>query len=169
VNALMAQATASKEAFFKHIVRERALEFAGEMLRKQDLIRWGLLDELMLDAKNKLYAWSEGQNYTDWYGINRPYSTLPWNASEKKYMVYSATATNGEEILLRGFEYGDLAINPGNWAVKEWNIPIAENGARLSDWLYARTPSAQPYWPIWQNFINSSEGVLNNDDYNAPN
>lgn len=163
---LMSQATVSKEAFFKHVVRERALEFAGEMIRKQDLIRWNLLDEMMLDAKNKLYAWSEGQDYTDWYGIIHPYSSLPWDADEHKYMVYSTNA--GEEIQLQGFEYGDPVTNPGDWATKEWNIPIATDGGRLSDWLYARQPSSQPYWPIWQNFINSSEDVLNNDDYNLP-
>jgi hypothetical protein len=169
VNTLMSQAIASKDAFFRHIVKERGLEFAGEMLRKQDLIRWGLIDELMLDAKDKLYAWSEGQNYTDWYGVTHPYSTLPWDADEKAYRVYSKTAPDGEEILLQGFEYGDPATNPSDWAAKEWNISISDSGGRLSDWLYARQPSSQPYWPIWQNFINSSEGVLINDDYNVPN
>jgi hypothetical protein len=149
------------------------LEFAGEMLRKQDLIRWGLLDELMLDAKNKLHAWSEGRNYTDWYGVTRPYSTLPWDADKFAYQVYSTTAPDGEEILFQGLEYGDPLTNPGDWASKEWNLSGRDSGGfpngRLSDWLYARTPSSQPYWPIWFNFINSSEGVLNNDDYNAPN
>jgi hypothetical protein len=169
VGTLMTQATASKDAFFKHIVKERGLEFAGEMLRKQDLIRWGIIDEMMLDAQNKLYAWSEGQNYTDWYGLTLPYATLPWDAEEKAYLVYSKTAPDGEEILLQGFEYGDPSTNPGDWNSKEWNISIADSGARLSDWLFGRTPSSQPYWPIWQNFINTSEGVLTNDDYNAPN
>jgi hypothetical protein len=169
VGTLMTQATAGKDAFFKHVVKERGLEFAGEMLRKQDLIRWGIIDEVMQDAQNKLFAWSEGQNYTDWYGQLCPYSTLPWDADEKAYIVYSKTAPDGEEILLQGFEYGDPATNPGDWSSKEWNISIAESGARLSDWLFARQPSSQPYWPIWQNFIVSSEGVLANDDYNAPN
>jgi hypothetical protein len=172
ISALMANAISSKDAFFKHIVRERGLEFAGEMLRKQDIIRWGLLDELMLDAKNKLYAWSEGKNYTDWYGVTRPYSTLPWDAEKFVYNVYSTTAPDGEEILLQGLEYGDPKTNPSDWGSKDWNLSGRESGGfpngRLSDWLYARTPSTQPYWPIWFNFINSSEGVLNNDDYNAP-
>jgi hypothetical protein len=172
VSALMANASSSKDAFFKHIVRERALEFAGEMLRKQDIIRWGLLDELMLDAKSKLNAWSEGKNYTDWYGVTRPYSTLPWDAEKFVYNVYSTTAPDGEEILLQGLEYGDPKTNPSDWGSKDWNLSGRENGGfpngRLSDWLYGRTPSTQPYWPIWFNFINSSEGVLNNDDYNAP-
>lgn len=51
VNQLMAQYTASKDAFFDGIVDQRALEFAGESLRKQDLIRWGIIDEKMAEAQ----------------------------------------------------------------------------------------------------------------------
>ena len=38
-------AISGKDAMFKAIVDERAFEFCGEMTRKFDLIRWGLLKE----------------------------------------------------------------------------------------------------------------------------
>lgn len=41
----------SQADFFKAIVRERALEFGGEGLRKYDLIRWNLLGAALNDAK----------------------------------------------------------------------------------------------------------------------
>ena len=44
VMALKTKYTASKNAFFEGIVEQRALEFAGESLRKADLVRWGIID-----------------------------------------------------------------------------------------------------------------------------
>ena len=50
----------SKDAVFKRIVHERAVEFAGEGIRYYDLIRWGMAEDLMnktvVDAlDNKIY------------------------------------------------------------------------------------------------------------------
>lgn len=39
---------------FKAIVDERAFEFCGEMLRKADLIRWGLLKSKLDETKQKM-------------------------------------------------------------------------------------------------------------------
>ena len=39
---------------FNAIVDERAFEFCGEMTRKFDLIRWGILKEKMDAAKQKM-------------------------------------------------------------------------------------------------------------------
>ena len=54
VSALESKYTTSKDAFFNGIVEQRAFEFAGESLRKADLIRWGLIDTKMAEAKQKL-------------------------------------------------------------------------------------------------------------------
>lgn len=42
----------SGEEFFNALVDERAWEFAGESIRKWDLIRWGLLSQKIEEAKN---------------------------------------------------------------------------------------------------------------------
>jgi hypothetical protein len=44
----------SKPDFFKYIVRERALELAGEGIRKYDLIRWNLLNTAITETKSNL-------------------------------------------------------------------------------------------------------------------
>ena len=54
VAKLKAAYCASKEAFQKGIEEQRALEFAGESLRKMDLVRWGNIDEAMNLEKTKL-------------------------------------------------------------------------------------------------------------------
>lgn len=41
----------SKADFFKHIVRERSLELAGEGVRKYDLIRWNLLGTAITESR----------------------------------------------------------------------------------------------------------------------
>ena len=44
----------TKEQFFNAIVDERKFEFAGEMLRKGDLIRWNLLGKNVKETKRKM-------------------------------------------------------------------------------------------------------------------
>jgi hypothetical protein len=66
--------TASKEEFRKAIQKERMLELGGEFLRKQDLIRWGLLVKNLKDnsddiiknaAANRKYTSQAGDNVTE--------------------------------------------------------------------------------------------------------
>lgn len=160
VDTYMSQVTGSKEAFFKAIVKERGLEFAGEMLRKGDLIRWNMLNTAIDEAKAKLQAWDSKQDYASPFdGTVYPYSQLPDH-------IYYKTAADGESILIHGLNYGDpdAAPDASYTGTKEWNL----NDVPLWDYIALRNPNLQPYWPIWQNFINTSEGNLNNDDYNMP-
>lgn len=60
-------------AFFNAVVRERALEFGGEGIRKYDLIRWNLLEQKLTETKAALTAMS---------GRTAPYDQLP------DYMFY---------------------------------------------------------------------------------
>jgi starch-binding outer membrane protein, SusD/RagB family len=45
VDAYVASVSGGKDAFFKALVNERAWEFGGEMIRKYELIRWGIYSE----------------------------------------------------------------------------------------------------------------------------
>lgn len=55
----MNQATTDHDAFFNAIVEQRAFEFAGESLRKADLIRWNLLKTKLDEAKDKMKNWHD--------------------------------------------------------------------------------------------------------------
>lgn len=48
----------SKADFFKHLVRERALELGGEGIRKYDLIRWNLLTTALSESKANMLKMS---------------------------------------------------------------------------------------------------------------
>ncbi|WP_276485993.1 RagB/SusD family nutrient uptake outer membrane protein [Paraflavitalea pollutisoli] len=49
-----------KEGFFKLLVKERALEFGGEGIRKYDLIRWNLLGTALTETKANLVRMAAG-------------------------------------------------------------------------------------------------------------
>ncbi len=57
-----------KEDFFNAIVRERALEFGGEGLRKYDLIRWNLLIDKIQEQRDGIAKMLNGE---------APYGNLP--------------------------------------------------------------------------------------------
>ncbi|MBK5195986.1 MAG: RagB/SusD family nutrient uptake outer membrane protein, partial [Proteiniphilum sp.] len=91
VTAYMSQATASKEAFFNAIADQRALEFAGESLRKADLIRWNLLKTKLDEAKTKM---------TQLINREGPYADLP----EK---LYHKIGDDNETLIIYGLNHGD--------------------------------------------------------------
>lgn len=153
VTAFMATATASKSAFFDAIVNERALEFTGEMLRKSDLIRWNLLGTKLAEAKTKLQQLENRQG---------KYAALPSK-------IYYKTAANGETVEIYGLKFGDTdaqGLALGYTSNKTWTM--VTTGETVSYWnaLYTKDPNLQQYWPIWQVFLDSSNGMLNNKPLN---
>ena len=153
VNAFMTSATASKTALFNAIVDERALEFTGEMLRKSDLIRWNLLGTKLNEAKTKLQQF---ENRTG------KYAALPAK-------IYYKTAADGETVEIYGLNYGDtdaIGASLGYPSNKAWAITSTGETSTFWDALFLRNPDQQQFWPVWQVFIDSSNGKLNNDGFN---
>lgn len=156
VDALMSQYTASKDAFRQGIRDQRKFEFAGEMLRKQDLIRWGILDQTLSETKTKLQQLANKQG---------DYADLP----DKLYFTYEK---DNETLKIYGLNHGetddvgdDLRKNEG-WDSKGWII--SNDASNLTDdiinGLYVvDTPSKRCVWPLPQLVINNSSGYLNND------
>jgi hypothetical protein len=177
VAALMSQYTASKQAFFNGIVDQRAFEFAGEALRKADLIRWGIIDEKMAEAKAKLERLANREGaYTD----------LP----EKVYVAYYSkdvekamsspnfttkvntfdTPVEGETLVIYGLNHGDdddtgKNLKADGFESKGWFLSdgLPRITKDIIDGLYVVQPSTHSLWPIWQIFIDTSNNMLNND------
>jgi hypothetical protein len=153
VSDFMAKATASKEAFFNAIVDERALEFTGEMLRKGDLIRWNLLSKKLAEAKTKLEQLETRQG---------KYANLPTR-------IYYTIGPDGEKAIIYGLNYGDTDAEGaalGYEFSKTWTMVAASDATKYWDALYLRNPDLQQYWPIWQVFLDASNGKLTNEGYN---
>lgn len=148
VTAYMATATASQEAFQKAIVDQRAFEFAGESLRKADLIRWNLLKVKLDEAKSKMTRLANRQG---------EYADLP----EK---IYYKTAEDNETLVIYGLNHGDtdeIGASLNYESNTTWIAPdkLPET---LIDALYQANPDQNQYWPIWQTFIDKSNGMLSN-------
>ena len=155
VNALKAKYCASKDAFQQGIIEQRGFEFAGEQLRKADLVRWGIIDKKMAEAKQKL---------TDLANRQGAYEGLP----DK---IYYTLDTDGETLKLYGLNKGEdnadkiKELKAAGWENKNWFV---SNGANIltEDYingLYVEQPSTHCLWPIWKTFIDKSNGYLNND------
>ncbi len=155
VAALQSKYSASQQAFREGIYDQRALEFAGEALRKADLVRWGIIDKKMEEAKNKLTALA---NRTG------EYAGLP----DKVYINNSEDANT---IQYYGLSMGEndpdkiSAIESEGWESKSW-FGSADKPTLTDDiinGLYVQQPSMNCLWPIWQYFIDTSNNMLNND------
>lgn len=155
VNALKAKYCASKDAFLQGIIEQRGFEFAGEQLRKADLVRWGIIDNKMAEAKQKL---------TDLANRQGAYEGLP----DK---IYYTLDTDGETLKLYGLNKGEdnadkiKELKAAGWENKSWFV---SNGANIitEDYingLYVEQPSTHCLWPIWKTFIDKSNGYLNNN------
>lgn len=152
VEALKTKYTANQNAFFNGIVEQRAFEFAGEMLRKADLIRWGIIDEKMAEAKQKL---------TDLSNRAGSYADLPLKLYFKN---------EGENIVIYGLNHGDTDAEGAaleGYSSTKWFVDSKTNANIITEdyinGLYVGKPSLNCLWPIWQTFIEKSNGLLNND------
>ena len=148
VTAYMAQVTGSKEAFFNAIVDQRALEFAGESLRKADLIRWNLLKTKLDEAKQKMTQLINREGH---------YADLP-----KK--LYFKIAEDNETLIIYGLNHGDtdeFGESLNYEGSTTWFNPN-NLSPELINSLYQNDPNQNQFWPIWQTFIDSSNGQLTN-------
>ena len=153
VMALQAKYTASQQAFREGIYDQRAFEFAGEALRKADLIRWGIIDTKMAEAKAKL---------TRLANRTGEYAGLP----DK---VYINNSEDDNFIKVYGLDKGednqDYIMTLDGWESKNW-FGSADKPALTEDLiegLYVNTPSTHCLWPIWKTFVDKSNNQLNND------
>lgn len=177
VSAYMNTATASKESFFDAIVEQRGLEFAGESLRKADLIRWNLLKTKLDEAKTKMkqLARREGK-YADLMDKVYTYQTVvnEGEASEIVNAIPAGAYTSIETIdgmtdifVIYGLNYGDTetvgeTLLDQGYTSMTWLGTDKLEDAKV-DVLYVNNPDENQYWPIWQIFVDNSNGMLTND------
>jgi len=143
VNAL-----SSKETMFNAIVEENKFEFTGEMERKQALIRWNLLKTKLDEAKQKM---------ADLSARSGAYADVP----STLYYKYKA---DNVSLDIYGLNRGETT-NPGvTYTSLAWTWTGTAADAKIAS-LYKPgvNPDNRQFWPIWQVFIDGSNGQLKND------
>lgn len=164
VNAILASATVSKDAFFSEIRHQRALEFCGEMLRKADLIRWNMLSAQLNVAKEKLQKLENREVYTE-HNTGLPDKVFNYNQLPAK--IYYKTKADGETVEIYGLNFGDTDAGGASYSSsKTWKLVGDTDKDKYWDCLFRKDPNTRQYWPIWQVFLDTSNGMLNNDGIN---
>lgn len=138
-------ALTSKDAMFNAIVEENKYEFTGEMERKQALIRWNLLAAKLNQAKEKMFRLQQRTGeYSD------VASTL--------YFKYQA---DNVTLDIYGLNHGETADPGAGYTAFDWvNLTDAKiNGIYKA----GADPDKRQFWPIWQVFLDGSNGLLIND------
>jgi len=137
-------ALASKESMFNAIVEEHKFEFTGEMERKQALIRWNLLKTKMDEAKTKMYALKTRTG---------AYADVPST-------LYYRYAADNETLEIYGLNRGETANMSADYPLNKAWTDLADTKIES---IYARDPNTRQFWPIWQVFLDASNGKLVND------
>ena len=148
-------------AVFNAIVDERALEFVGEMLRKQDLIRWNLLKTKIDEAKEDLKDWMEGAGTQFGPAVWYKYAA---DGSIQTY-GYNETATT-TEAPGEGWEcYTDSkgAVATYFKFTSEDTGAYSDSAQKKLDSFYDNDPDTRQWWPIPDATLINSQGTLVND------
>lgn len=132
----------SKEAMFNAIVDEHKFEFCGEFERKQALIRWNLLKVKLDEAKAKMH------NLQDRTG---EYADVP-------VTLYYTHAADNESLIIYGLNRGETDAPVGYSSFSWTNL----DDTKIES-IYASDPNTRQFWPIWQYFLDTSNGMLKND------
>ena len=148
-------------AVFNAIVDERALEFVGEMLRKQDLIRWNLLKTKIDEAKEDLKDWMDGAGTQFGPAVWYKYAA---DGSIQTY-GYNETATT-TEAPGEGWEcYTDSkgAVATYFKFTTEDTGAYSDSAQKKLDSFYDNNPDTRQWWPIPDATLINSQGTLVND------
>jgi hypothetical protein len=140
-------AITSKEQMFDAIVKEQGFEFCGELARKQALIRWNLLKTKMDEAMTKM------ANLSNRTG---EYSDVPAT-------IYYRYAANGTSLEFYGLNRGETSDMTASYTYNALYVDPTKLDAPKIAALYTNNPDQKQFWPIWQVFIDASNGTLTND------
>ena len=169
------------------IMEERAKEFAGEHIRKYDLMRWGIFGSKMTEAEsifesfgaNSSRGKDENGNYildmngTDYYGHVNPYVFV-------KYVRDDSYSNGGKAFKISeiyGLSLDEMGNPPGyisdsdngGWVKKEsfWldgGSPVLA-GKRLFKATVAGEIENHQYWPIFTIILSSNPNLWNDYGY----
>jgi hypothetical protein len=164
VDGYIATVATGKAAFFDAIVDERAWEFGGEMIRKYELIRWGIysskIQETVAGLKSiadRAYAIDQGAAVTP--------TDLPHYIFWKRDAAGKFTVLNANRAIPTAQHQG--LIDAG-WTKSDFLLTMHDDALTYKEWITRD----------WENYVNGTvryifpipaaeiaTGVLKNDGY----
>ena len=138
-------ALATRTDMFNAIVDEHQYEFTGEMERKQALIRWNLLETNLVQAKAKMFNLQLRSG---------EYADVPST-------LYYRYAADNISLIIYGLNRNETTDPGAGYTSFSWsNLTDSKINALYS---LSQNPDNRQFWPIWQVFIDGSNGTLVND------
>ena len=128
----------SKADFFKHLVRERALELGGEAVRKYDLIRWNLLATALNEAKAAMTLMGNRTGTISYSYMAGPpaYAANPASLPQTAYFIRTSTADNSA-IWAHSLYQPSPGSAPANTTGVNWVHSSIRTGIVTSSTRYA--------------------------------
>jgi hypothetical protein len=159
VDGYVAQVSTSKDVFFDAIVDERAWEFGGEMIRKYELIRWGIYAEKVEETVEGLKKLADDA----FNGVGTGPDYIYWKLDDKGNFIVFNPDTK-------------VVVAPDEtWKRQSFLLQLHSNTTTYQEWItkdYAKyyldgpKPGVARYiYPIPAINIANSDGTLNNDGY----
>ncbi len=149
-------AIGSYEDMKEAIIDERAFEFCGEMTRKFDLIRWGILKKKMDEAKTEMKALRD---------LTAPFDNVNLLGGDVYWQL------DGDKIVIYGFN-GEAVKPSGAWEKKAEYFGKVKDSAGKDSGLYdaliegiyyTDDPEQHMFWPIFNTAMSNSQGYIKND------
>lgn len=160
VSALIAAAS-SQSDFQLLVENERKFEFAGEAIRKVDLMRWGKLSSKLAETKEKMTALANRTGeYADY--PQKVYYNDGMDADGNdadSYTIYGLEKGQTDEEGKAAFANNSRLFNFSGDAT-------SENDQKVSKYinnLFLNDPNSRMFWPIWRYYLTGSNGMLVND------
>lgn len=160
VDAYVTNVSTSKAAFFDAIVDERGWEFGGEMIRKYELIRWGIYSDKVEETVEGLKKLAD--EAFDGTGTGPDY--IYWKVDSKGNFVVLNPDTKV------------VAAPDDTWTRQSFLLQLHNNTTTYAEWItkdyanyYLTGPKAgvaRYIFPIPTTAIQNSQGTLKNDGYN---
>ena len=141
----------SKDLFFEAVVFERGLEFCGEFLRKADLIRWNRL-KLNLDYAKKYML--------DLRGLQEIFSDMSGD-------IAYATSADGKSMDIIFLKKGETA--PAGYELSSEYVTKYDDTKKTGlyteriNGIYTSDPVQHMFWPIFNDTMTNSQGMIKND------
>ena len=158
-------ATGDKDAFFKALVRERALELGGEGIRKYDLIRWNLLGTAFTETKANLAKMltNTGTITFSYMAGPPPYAAQISNLPTVMYYRTTSTADNASIWANSYYKPAPTATPAGTTRVNWVNAAAINN--ITARYATGYTPGKSELLPIPQPARDANRNLTQNPNY----
>ncbi|AEE52221.1 RagB/SusD family nutrient uptake outer membrane protein [Haliscomenobacter hydrossis] len=162
VDAYTDSRSGSKEEFFNAIVDERGWEFGGEMIRKYELIRWGIYSKKMQETVNTLKEMVDGAIAGTGKYANLPdYMYWKRNAAGKFTLLNPNTKVTGvpdpswTRVPFTRAMYDATKMTYSEFVTKDWE-----------PYYNGPVPGVARYiFPVPEEAVSASQGKVDNNGY----